>query len=170
LKERLNRLQWLAVALSVAGCLLLSYARLTDMLFSLIIGSSYALYLVAQKTNTGFDKFLVLTVQILVSALLLLPFYPAYSAPLPQELSFYAFIAVIAVMFTIVPLFLNLYALRGIQSSTAGMLLNINPLIAFILATCVFHEYMDAIQMIAYGIIFVAVIVFNARLFKTGKR
>src|SRR3954468_2259500 len=36
LHEKLTRLQWLAVGLSVAGCLILSYSDLRDMYFSLI--------------------------------------------------------------------------------------------------------------------------------------
>jgi len=58
-------------------------------------------------------------------------------------------------------LFLNLYALKGINSSVVGMLLNINPIIGFTLATWVFHESNSPLQIVAYGIIFSAVIVFN---------
>ncbi|MFA6059694.1 MAG: EamA family transporter [Taibaiella sp.] len=170
LKEKLNKLQWLAVALSVAGCLLLSYARLMDMAFSLIIGFTYALYLVAQKVNAGFDKFIILTFQIVVSAILLLPFYPAYSSPLPESFSFYGYVAIIAVAFTIIPSLLNLYALKGIDTSTAGMLINVNPLIAFVLATVVFMEPMDTMQIVAYSTIFIAVVVFNARFIFNRKR
>lgn len=170
LKEKLNKLQWLAVALSITGCLLLSYTRLTDMAFSLVIGFTYALYLVTQKVNAGFDKFIILTFQIVVSAILLLPFYPAYSSPLPPSFSFYGYIAVIAVAFTIIPSLLNLYALKGIDTSTAGMLINVNPLIAFVLATVVFMEPMDAMQTIAYSIIFIAVVVFNARFIFNRKK
>jgi chloramphenicol-sensitive protein RarD len=169
LKEKLNKLQWLAVGLSIAGCLLLSYARLVDMAFSLIIGFTYALYLVTQKVNAGFDKFIILTFQIVVSAILLVPFYPTYSAPLPESFSFYGYVAIIAVAFTIIPSLLNLYALKGIDTSTAGMLINVNPLIAFILATVVFMEPMDTLQIIAYSIIFVAVVVFNARFLLSRK-
>lgn len=169
LKEKLHKQQWFAVGLSVAGCLLLSYARLTDMAFSLIVGLSYAFYLVSQKVNAGFDKFIMLTFQIVFSALLLLPFYPVYSAPLPTSFIFYGYIGIIAVVFTITPLLLNLYALKGIHSSTAGMLLNINPLIAFMLATFVFGEQMDILQLVAYGMIFLAVLIFNARFFLRKK-
>ena len=164
LKEKLTRQQWLAIVLSIAGCVILSYANLMDMVFSLIIGLSYALYLVSQRKNTGFDKFLMLSIQIVFSSLLLLPFYPAYSAPVPVETTFYFYIGLIAVAFTIIPLFLNLYALKGINSSTVGMLLNINPLIAFILAVAVFKEHIDRIQVIAYAIIFLSVVLFNAQL------
>ena len=79
LHEKLSRIQWLSVGLSVVGCLLLSYADLTDMYFSMIIGFSYACYLVSQRRNAGFDTFIVLTVHIVLSALILLPFYHAFS-------------------------------------------------------------------------------------------
>ena len=49
------------------------------------------------------------------------------------------------------------------NSSTAGMLLNINPIIAFILAIVFFHEAISLLQIVGYTIIFIAVIVFNAR-------
>ncbi|HEY2348081.1 MAG TPA: EamA family transporter, partial [Puia sp.] len=73
LHEKLSRLQWLAVGLSVSGCFLLSYTDLRDMYFSLIVGFSYACYLVSQRRNSGFDTFIVLTFHIVLSSLILLP-------------------------------------------------------------------------------------------------
>lgn len=162
LKEKLSKQQWLAIFLSIVGCVILSYSNLMDMVFSLIIGLSYALYLIAQRQNTGFDKLILLSSQFLCAALLLLPFYPIYSATLPTAFDFYFYISIIAIGFTIIPLFLNLYALKGLNSSTAGMLLNLNPLIAFALAFFVFREEISILQISAYVIIFAAVVVFNA--------
>lgn len=162
LKEKLAKSQWLAVTLSIFGCLLLSYADIMDMFFSIIIGLTYASYLVSQRINKGFDKFIVLTFHITLAAILLFPFYPEYSEPVPTEFKFYFCIETIAVLFTIIPLFLNLYALSGINSSTVGMLLNINPMIAFLLANFVYHEKISALQISAYAIIFIAVLVFNS--------
>ncbi|MBF4491355.1 EamA family transporter [Flavobacterium sp. MR2016-29] len=162
LHEKLSKTQWISVGLSISGCLLLSYADIMDMFFSIIIGFTYACYLVSQRVNKGFDKFIVLTFHITLAALVLLPFYPAYSGPVPTEFKFYFCIETIAILFTIFPLFLNLYALSGINSSTVGMLLNINPMIAFGLANFVYHEKISALQISAYGIIFIAVLVFNS--------
>ncbi len=163
LHEKLSRIQWLSVGLSVVACLLLSYADLTDMYFSMIIGFSYACYLVSQRRNTGFDTFIVLTVHIVLSALILLPFYHAFGGRMPAEIGFYGYIGIIAVFLTILPLFLNLFALTGINSSVVGMLLNINPIIGFTLAIAVFHESISVLQIIAYSIIFISIIVFNGR-------
>jgi chloramphenicol-sensitive protein RarD len=170
LHEKLSKLQWSAVLLSISGCLLLSYADITDMLFSIVIGFSYACYLISQRENTGFDKFIILSFHIVSSAFILLPFFPAFSGTPPAEGKFYFYIVIIAVFFTIIPLFLNLYALLGMNSSTAGMLLNINPIIAFILAIMFFHEPISLLQIVGYAIIFIAVIVFNVRQIFKGKR
>ncbi|WP_027388853.1 EamA family transporter [Chryseobacterium gregarium] len=171
LKDRLTKLQWFSVMLSGMGCILLSYADMADMVYSSLIGFTYACYLVSQKKNGQFDKFLVLNVHILISALVLLPFFPSFSGPAPSELKFYFYVGIIAVVYTIIPLLLNLYALTGISSSKVGMILNINPIIAFVLAGVVYHEPLGALQTGAYALIFFAVLVFNAgSIFKSDTR
>lgn len=169
LREKLNRSQWFSVALSCFGCLLLSYTSMINMFYSTIVGFSYACYIISQNKNSGFDKFLVLNFHILLAALILLPFYPAFSGTIPSDFKFYFYVEIIAVLYTIVPLFLNLYALSGISSSKVGMLLNINPIIAFILSGIVYHEPLGFLQIFAYALIFLAVIVFNMnQFFKPG--
>ncbi len=171
LKEKLDRWQWASVALSATGCILLSLNNPADILYSISIALSYALYLVSQRKNSRFDKLLSLSFQIVFSAILLLPFYPAFSSALPVSASFYLFITLIAVLFTIIPLFLNLYALHGINSSTTGMLLNINPIIAFFLAIYHFHEEINMFQASAYSIIMLSVLLFNhQQIFDLAKK
>ncbi len=161
LKERLNKWQWIAVSLSLLSCLLLSFSSLPDLFYSLIIALSFALYLVSQRRDYGIDRFLILTGQVVFSALLLLPFYPFYRGAVPGLPSFYILIAIIALFFTIMPLFLNLYALKGLRSSTVGILLYINPLFAFIIAIVFYSEKLDMLQVAGYSIIFISVIIFN---------
>jgi chloramphenicol-sensitive protein RarD len=163
LHEKLSKWQWTAVVLSLVSCLLLSFNNIADVAYSMIVALSYALYLVTQRKNFGIDKFLLLTVQITFSALLLLPFYPVYSAPLPSDPFFYGVIALIAVLFTIVPLYMNLYALQGVNSSTMGIMLYINPLMNFGIALFYFHEPINQFQMVAYSLILLSIVVFNER-------
>jgi len=170
LREKLSKLQWGAVGLSLIACLLLSYANLMDMFYGTLVGLSYACYLVSQRQNTGFDKFVVLAFHIVLSAVMLLPFYPVFGHPLPAEDSFYIYMLIIAVLFTIVPLFLNLFALKRLTSSTLGMLLNINPIIGFTLAGVIYHEHMSTVQILSYSLIFVAVVVFNMGKVLGGNR
>ncbi|MCX8531581.1 EamA family transporter [Chryseobacterium luquanense] len=163
LREKLSKLQWLSVFLSGIGCILLSYSNLLDMVYSSLIGSTYACYLIIQSANSKFDKFLVLNFHMILAALILLPFFPKYSGEVPTDFKFYFYIEIIAVMYTIVPLLLNLYAMSGIASSKVGMILNINPIIAFILAGAVYNEELGGLQIVSYSIIFLAVIVFNSK-------
>ncbi|WP_316801281.1 EamA family transporter [Pedobacter frigidisoli] len=163
LHDKLNRLQWFSVALSCVGCVLLSYTSISNMFFSTIVGLSYACYLISQHQNKGFDKFIILNFHIVLAAIILIPFYPSFSGPLPTDFEFYFYVEIIAVLYTIIPLFLNLYALSGISSSRVGMILNINPIIAFALSGLVYHEPLGLLQIFAYGLIFLAVIVFNIR-------
>lgn len=169
LKEKLKLQQWLAVAISVTGCLLLSLGHILEMSYSFIVAFSYALYLILQKQNKGFDKVLVLFIQILFAGILLMPYFLKYSGPFITDIRFHSFIVLIAVCFTIIPLLLNLFALKGINSSTVGMLLNINPIIAFVLSAVYFHEQTTVTQLIAFGLVFLAVIIFNIKLNKPEK-
>lgn len=170
LREKLSKLQWGATGLSIISCILLSYANIIDMFYGTLVGFSYACYLVSQRQNKGFDKFIVLTFHIVLSAIILLPFYPAFGGPLPTEAKFYVYIEIIAVAFTIIPLFLNLFALKRLNSSTLGVLLNINPIIGFTLAGVMYREHISGVQIISYSLIFISVLVFNAHHLFSGRQ
>lgn len=164
LKEKLTKAQWIAVTISVFSCILLSIDHFEDLFFSLIIAASYALYLVSQRKNSEIDKFITLTIQLVFTAIVILPFYPNYSGAIPTDLVFYGYLAVIVVVFTIVPLFLNLYALKGINSSTVGILMYINPIINFLIAIVYYKEEVTATQLISYFLILISILVFNEKL------
>src|SRR5258708_8861664 len=161
LKEHLTKGQWLAVLMSAAGCGILAFHHLSDLFYSLIIAFSYAIYFVRQCRDYGVDRFLLLTGQVLFSGLLLLPFYPVYHGPVPQESRFYLLITFIAIFLTILPLFLNLYALKRLKSSTVGILLYINPVLGFMLALTVYGEKVDRLHLTAYCVIALALSLLN---------
>jgi chloramphenicol-sensitive protein RarD len=170
LKDKLTKIQWFAVGLSAFSCVLLGYGHFEDVFYSLIVAATYALYLVIQKRNTQIDKFLLLTIQLVITAIVLLPFYPFYRGEVPTAVSFYMYLLIIAVVFTIIPLFLNLYALKAVNSSTVGILLYINPLINFFLALFYYKESITAFQIIAYSLILFSILIFNAGLFVRDKK
>lgn len=163
LKEKLSKWQWFSVVLCMVSCAILSYGNITELLFSLTIAFSFALYLISQRKNNVFDKFLVLTVQMVIAAIVMLPFFPAYSGEVPTESIFYILLMVIVVFFTIIPLYLNLFALKGMNSSAVGILMYTNPLINFLLAIFYFGEPISQMQIISYALILVSVIIFNER-------
>lgn len=164
LHEKLSPVKWTALALALVSVGLLASGSLTAGLWSLGIAALYAFYLVSQRMLQGFDKLNVLALQLLICSLFLIPIMIIQGHPVPQEPEFWAVITLIAVVFTIVPLFLSMYALIRISSSTTGILLYINPIIAFLLAVFYFKEDIDPHKYIAYGILLIAITLFN---FKT---
>ncbi len=161
LKEHLNKGQWFAVALSVLSCILMAYGHFIDLFYSFVIALSYAAYLVLQKNSFQLDKFVTLTIHILVSTLLLLPILGMIDTSVPKTNDFYLLILIIAIGYTIIPLFLNIYALKGLDSSVVGILLYLNPIISFFLAILYYKESITLFQIIAFSLIFLAIILFN---------
>jgi chloramphenicol-sensitive protein RarD len=164
LKEKLDNWQWVAVAICVISCAILSYGHATELTYSFIIATSFALYLISQRRNNEFDKFLVLTIQLIIASLVLLPFYPMFRAEVPTESLFYMMMGLIVVLFTIIPLFLNLFALKGMNSSAVGILMYTNPMINFLLALFYFKENIQFSQLIAYSLIGISILIFNKKV------
>lgn len=161
LKERLSNVQWVAVGLCTASCLLIGLNSAPELAFSLITATSYAFYLISQRSNQGFDRLLMLGVQVLIAFVAILVMYDYLVGNVPTEPYFYAVISVIAILFTVIPLFLNLFALNRINAATIGILMYINPLLNFVLAVALYHESVTTLQLWSYGIILVALLLFN---------
>lgn len=166
IRERLTQLQWVAVALCAMSCALIGINSLRELGFSFFTAITYALYLISQRRNQGFDRLVVLCIQVLFSFLILNLFLPYLVEDTPASIHFYGMVLVIAIFFTIIPLFLNLFALNRINSATVGVLMYLNPLINYSLAFFLFNESINAIQMIGYSIIVVALILFNYPVLK----
>lgn len=166
LKEQLSKQQFVALAIAMASIVLLAKGAVTDVLWSVIIASFYAFYLVLQRKMQGLDKLNVLAFQITISTFVLLPFYAVHHQPLPLQPAFWSNILFIALVLTIIPLFLSLYALKGLPSSTVGVIIYVNPIIAFTVAVLYFNEQINSYQAIAYGVICFAVLLFNWKLIK----
>jgi chloramphenicol-sensitive protein RarD len=167
LKEKLSKQQWLAVLISLISCIILAFNHFVDLLYSLIVALSYAFYLITQRNNNHLDKFFILAIQLIFAALCLIPYFPFYVTSTHYELLFYIQVLVLAIIFTILPLWLNLFALKGVNSSTMGILLYINPILNFIVAALLFHEKTEFLQIVGYFAIFVSIVLFNLARLKT---
>jgi chloramphenicol-sensitive protein RarD len=161
LKEKLTRLQWTAVSLCVISCVLLGLNSVLELGYSFAVALSYALYLISQRKNNGFDRLTILAVQILFALTILSISFPWLVNAVPTEGYFYGIIIIVAGIFTVLPLFLNLFALNKINSTTVGILLYINPLMNFCIAFVIFKESITSLQLIGYMIILVALVLFN---------
>lgn len=161
LKESLSRLKLASLGIALLSILLLATGSFREVLWSVVIATLYAFYLIIQRKMQHLDKLNVLATQISFAVLLMLPFFLAHHEGIPQDSWFWGNIIVIAVFFTIIPLFLSLYALIGIPSSTLGIIIYVNPIIALVVAVFYFSEPVDAHKIFAYLLLLVSVIVFN---------
>lgn len=161
LKEHLTQIKLTALAIAFASILILAGGSFTDVMWSVFIAALYAFYLIIQRVVTNIDKLNMLGVQLMISVVLMLPLFLAHFDRFPTDMYFWANIIVISVVFTIIPLFLSLYSLVGLPSSTLGIIIYINPVVAFAVAIFYFDEGISPVQMLAYLLLLVAVIVFN---------
>ncbi len=161
LKEELSRIKWISIALCIVSIVMLGMGFITEVIYSVIIAALYAGYLIIQKRIEGVDKLNVLLVQLIISSVFILPFTFSESLVVPHDFDFWTQIVIISFVFTIIPLFLSLYALKGLPSSTMGVLIYLNPIVAFIVAFVYFDEAINLQKVIAYSILLVSVILFN---------
>src|SRR3546814_17190593 len=89
-----------------------------EVSWSVGVATLFAIYLVIQREIKQVDKFNLLGVQLLLACLLVLPAFAWEHHAVPVDSSFWINIFAIALIFTVIPLFLNLYALIRIPLST----------------------------------------------------
>lgn len=166
LKEKLSKIQLLSLAVALISIIMLATGSLIEVIWSIIIAALYAFYLIIQRKMQNLDKLNVLATQITFAVILMLPFYFNHHEALPAGIWFWGHIVVIAVIFTVIPLFLSLYALIGIPSSTLGVIIYLNPIIAFTVAILYFNEKIDVHQLFSYTLLLFAVFLFNWSLIK----
>lgn len=172
LKEELRPNQWFAIGLSALSCVLVGTGELSSLLFSLLIGLSYAFYLITQRILRAYDKIVLLTLQLLLSFALLVPFYSYFKGDsiVALDTDFFLNIALLSAGFTVLPLFLNLFALKELTSGTIGILMYINPIINFLVAFLYFDEQTTSVKLLAYLLIFISVIIYNLNIRGRKKR
>lgn len=163
LKEKLSINKWIAITLSSIACILLSVGHFKELIYAILVALAFAIYLLFQKKLHIYDSLSLLNIQTVIIAILLIPAFLYIKAPIPNDATFYYFIGIIVILFTIIPMFLNNFALKKLPASTAGILIYLNPIVNFILAIFYFKENITIIQYIAYSIIVFAIIIYNAK-------
>lgn len=161
LKEHLTPLKLVGLGIALFSILLLATGSVREVLWSVGIASVYAFYLIIQRFITQVDKLNMLAINLAISALIMLPYFFVTDEAFPLAPLFWITILVIALVFTLVPLFLNLYALIELPSSTLGIIMYINPIIAFLIAFFYFDEHFHLNQLLAYSLLLIAIVIFN---------
>lgn len=161
LKEHLTNLKYIALGLAFLSIVGLATGSVIEILWSFFIALSYGLFLIIQKVIKQVDKLIMLGLQLLIALFLLLPICFFYPQLVPTAILFWVNVSIVSLFFTIVPLLLSLYALAGLPSSTIGIAIYINPIVSFTIATWYYNEQITHQQLFFYGILFLAVLLFN---------
>ncbi|TAH28746.1 MAG: permease [Cytophagales bacterium] len=162
LKQHLAIHQWAAILLSGVACVMLATNSWLNLLYSLMIAGTYAFYLITQSNWKQYDKIYLLALQLSLAFLVIFPFQSQLGVNYNRLDNYFILVIIfIGIIFTVLPLFLNLYSLKGLSSSTVGILLYINPLINFGIAFGYFHEAANPEKIFAYILIFISVIIYN---------
>lgn len=168
LKENLSSLKFVAIGVAVISIILLSTGSVKDTLWAVFTALFYAFFLIIQRKIQGINKINMLFFQLIIALIIIIPLLILFPQPFPVDQTFWFSIIIIAIVFTILPLLLSLYALESLPSSTVGILIYINPVVAFSIAFFYFDERIKLNQVFAYLLLILAVLLFNYKILLQG--
>ena len=157
LHEKLNRLQWTAVAIAAAGISVLAAGALSQLWISLTLCVTFALYGLLRKIVPA-DAVTGLAVEtgfLFPLALLWLAWSYSTGAPVMGTSDFQSVLLMAAGIVSTTPLLLFTAAARRLQYSTLGMLQFIAPTLQFLIAV-LYGEPLRMAHFIAFPAIWLA--------------
>ncbi|WP_022962470.1 EamA family transporter RarD [Halopseudomonas pelagia] len=163
LRERMARLQGVAVGLAAAGILLQLVLLGTMPWITLILALSFGTYGLLRKQILldGLSGLFVETLLLLPLALL------ALAALAQLELSHFTqdsrtvLLLMASGVVTAIPLLAFAGAARRLRLATVGFLMYINPSIQFLIAVFVFKEAISAVQLASFALIWLALALYS---------
>lgn len=173
LRERLNPLQWAAVALAGVGVAILAWGALPMLWISLGLALSFCSYGLVRKLapvealpGLTIESFVLLTPGLIAVAL---PALGPEGSALQGPASRIALLS-LAGVFTGLPLLLFSIAARRMDYSTLGFVQYLTPTLVFALGLFVFGEPLNSVQLICFALIWTAIALFSFDLFSRRKR
>jgi chloramphenicol-sensitive protein RarD len=163
LRERLNAVQWLAIALAAVAVVYITLEAGRPPWIAFALAVSFSLYGLVRK---------VISVEALpglaTETILLIPLAVAYllwceangSGALTREGAEVAALLVGSGLVTAVPLFLFAYAARLLPYSTVGVLQYIGPSLQLACGVWLFHERFDGARAAGFVLIWVALAIY----------
>jgi chloramphenicol-sensitive protein RarD len=158
LHEKLNRLQWTAVAIAAAGISVLAAGALSQLWISLTLCVTFALYGLLRKVVTA-DAVTGLGIETVILfplALLWLAWRFSTGAPVMGTSQTLTMLLMLAGIVSTTPLLLFTAAARRLQYSTLGMLQFIAPTLQFLIAVLLYGEPFTRAHAIAFPAIWIA--------------
>ncbi|MCL6729029.1 EamA family transporter RarD [Sphingomonas hankyongi] len=171
LHERLNRLQWTAVAIAGAGISVLAAGALGQLWISLTLCGSFALYgllrkIVAADAVSGLAIETALLFPIAIAWLL---WRGASGAHVMGADAMQTSLLLVAGIVSTTPLLLFTAAARKLAYSTLGMLQFIAPTLQFLIAVLLYGEPFTPAHAVAFAAIWVALGLYVTALVRAPK-
>ncbi len=172
LKEKLSKLQKCAVAIATTGVLYLAFNMGYIPWIAITLALSFALYSFVRKV-APMEPLMGLAQE---TAILLLPalIYLGYLESSGQSAFGHSLSDSIWLFFcgavTLIPLLLFLFSLKRIKLSTIGILQFITPTTTFFLAIFYYKEPFEPAKLIAFALIWIAVIMYISDLRLKAKK
>lgn len=168
LRERLRRLQWIAIALAALGVVLMTWRAGRVPYVSLLLAGTWGIYGLVRKT-ARVDAMVGSAIETLVMAPIAVVYLlaiggGAFAHEGPATLALLAGTGVI----TAVPLVLFTSAARRLPLSTVGFLQYLAPTGQFLLAVFAFGEPLAHDRLFAFSFIWAGLVVFSIDLWRSS--
>lgn len=163
LKEKLSRLQWVAVGIAAIGVSLLAGGAITTLWISLTLAATFGTYgLVRKQVPVGSLPGLTIESLVLLAPSIMVTLYYAGT---PQGSSFdvslgLSLTIVLGGFLTAIPLLMFAVAARRMPYSTLGFIQFLAPSIVFVLGLTVFGEELKPAQAACFACIWAAAALF----------
>ena len=173
LHERLNRVQWTAVALAAAGVLWLTALAGRLPWIALLLAVSFGLYGLMRKTSS-LGALEGLALETMLMAPLVVPLLSWWTlrgsgALAHGDVALNSWLIIGGPM-TALPLLLFAAGARRISMTTLGLLQYIGPSIQFALGVWLFNEPFGGARLAGFGLIWAALLVYSADGWWTTRR
>ena len=162
LKERLSRVQALAVLLAGVGVAVLAAGAASALWISLTLAFSFSLYGLLRKVTPveAVEGLSVETLLLVPAAVAWLAILHSRGQPSLGADTTTGLLLVLSGPVTAIPLLLFNAAAKRLPYSTLGILQYITPTIQLLIAVLLFGETLTPSHMICFGVIWVALIIF----------
>lgn len=175
LKERLRRLQWVAIGIATIAVLVIVFAHGTFPWIALSLTASFGIYgLVKKKIGPSVDALSGLTLEsfwlLPVAVVQLIAVGLTTGITMGQNGPLHAGLLAFAGVATAVPLLLFAAGTRRIGLTVIGMIQFITPVMQFLVGVLVMHEAMPLERWIGFAIVWVAIAVFLVDLGLAARR
>jgi chloramphenicol-sensitive protein RarD len=171
LREKLARLQWIAVAIAAAGISVLAAGALSQLWLSLALCISFALYGLLRKVvpADALTGLAIETAFLFPLAIAWLGWEALASQPVLGMTSNETTLLVLAGVVSTTPLLLFTAAAKRLPYSTLGMLQFLAPTLQFLIAVLLYGEKVTIAHAVAFPAIWAALVLYVIAMLRAPK-